>query len=329
MLQLDKPGALLQATENTMYYATPTNEAVDGFLYHNSFWLETPQWVPVKIQEVSLQSLRETLRPEMPVTLKWQAASKDTFKSDFIKIQNKILEGNWKKAVPMTYEIANNKEGLFKHSLSHLLQSSGSGFIYAYWGTETWFLGLSPETLYEWNGSEIQTLAVAGTSHVQNKIQLLDTKKERLEHQYVVDGIKEILENEGHVDIGKTETYQVGPLEHLKTKISVKCNSLSQTPELIEKLHPTPALGSYPLTYRREPLRSILSPRPNLVFGSPFGLITKDWHKVIVAIRNLQMLDNNLYLSAGCGVVAESVLEQEWSELHSKRQAIKQRLGLL
>ncbi len=329
MLQLNKPGALLQATENTVYYAVPSDKAVDGYLYHNSFWLESPHLIPVSIQEIPIQSLRDKMFPNSPIQLDWLMADKPSFESDFLQIQNKIKSAGWKKAVPMVFDTAVPKEGLFKHSLSYLLQASGSGYMYAFWNEQTWFLGLSPETLYEWNGSEITSVAVAGTAHALNKIELLDTDKERIEHQYVIDGISEILSLMGEVQISNTEKYQVGPLQHLKTSITTACHYLPKNAELIENLHPTPALGAYPLVHRRDDLKNLLTPRPKLAFGSPFGLITDRWHKIIVAIRNLQMLDNELYLAAGCGIVADSVLEQEWLELTSKRKAIKQRLGIL
>jgi menaquinone-specific isochorismate synthase len=328
MIRFDRAGALLQATENTLFYATFAEGASDGVLYFNDFWLDLPRSLPAHIEELSIASLQDHFSPQEPISLDWEGPNFDMFRRDFEIIHNKIEHHSWLKAVPIVFEKSKYSEPLFAHCLAHLVKAT-SGHMYAYWDDKNWFLGVSPEILYAWNGKIIDSVAVAGTAFAAKNINLLENKKEMLEHKYVIDGITEILEKFGTPEIATTVAYNVGSLTHLKTEIKVPNTSLHMQPTLIEAIHPTPAVGTYPLQFRRNELKKALSPRPPLVFAAPFGLLTPKWHKVIVAIRNLQCLNGDLYVTAGCGVVKDSVLEQEWQELKAKRQAIKQRLGLL
>jgi menaquinone-specific isochorismate synthase len=328
MIRLDKPGAILQATENTLFYIVPSVTKTDAHLFFSDFWLEKPQWQSVTYREFPKEELKAFLSPNEVLSLRWQASTKENFQIDFNNIQKKIREENWLKAVPSVYEKAQSQEGLFKHSLAHLLQAGG-GHIYAYWDETTWFLGLSPEILYEWDGSQIQSVAVAGTTFKGKDISLKDSEKEVFEHRLVIDGITEVLKNFGKVDVDRTETFAIGALQHLRTKIKCAAPLLKADTSVIDALHPTPAVGTYPMQHRREDFKKLLQARPSTVFAAPFGLITTKYHKIIVAIRNLQMLDNEVILTAGCGIVKDSVLEEEWLELEAKKQSIKQRLGLL
>lgn len=326
MISLNKMGALLQATENTLFYAIPETDVADGYLYFNSFWLEKPTWQPVRIKEVSIADIQKTLPKAAPISLPWEPANVDTFRADFQKIQTAISNGSLKKAVPLAFEKTKQTEGLFQHCLSYLLQAK-QGFIYAYWTNSHWFLGLSPEALYEWNGEILRSNAVAGTAFREKDINLMQDSKERKEHEYVIQGIRESLASFGNVIVHPTHIVEMGPLQHLRAILEVATKNLDGI-SCIESLHPTPAVGAYPLDKRRSYLKQLLSERPPLVFASPFGLLTDKWHKVIVAIRGLECLDQEVYVTAGCGIVKDSVLETEWKELKAKRDSIKKRLGI-
>ena len=47
-----------------------------------------------------------------------------------------------------------------------------------------------------------------------------------------------------------------------------------------------------------------------------------------IAIRTAVIKDSQLYVQAGCGIVADSVPEMEWEETISKGQAIFKALSL-
>jgi isochorismate synthase EntC len=71
-------------------------------------------------------------------------------------------------------------------------------------------------------------------------------------------------------------------------------------------------------------------------FGAPFGLQARLGGSLVreclVAIRNIQwqdVADQRVWtLGAGCGLVPQSVFENEWKELAAKRDSVCQLMGL-
>jgi menaquinone-specific isochorismate synthase len=47
-----------------------------------------------------------------------------------------------------------------------------------------------------------------------------------------------------------------------------------------------------------------------------------------VAIRNAQWFEGSIHIGAGCGIVPQSLLKNEWKEIQLKMQSIKNILGL-
>ncbi len=48
----------------------------------------------------------------------------------------------------------------------------------------------------------------------------------------------------------------------------------------------------------------------------------------MVALRQIRLRENEIFIPAGCGVVAESVEEVEWKEIQEKINSVKKVWGL-
>jgi menaquinone-specific isochorismate synthase len=112
---------------------------------------------------------------------------------------------------------------------------------------------------------------------------------------------------------------------HLKTDLTAQWNGVTSLNDMIKKLHPTPALGSYPKVNRN--LRLLNTWRDKTAthpfFGAPIGVTYGDQAKILVAIRNLIFQNDELLLHSGCGIVQQSNLQSEWNELMIKRGAVR------
>ena len=95
---------------------------------------------------------------------------------------------------------------------------------------------------------------------------------------------------------------------------------------MVECLHPTPALGVAP----REQLGLLKKWRGGKDrLGAPFGIRWEpDQFLSVVAIRQLSWDENFFYIGNGCGVVAESELDDEWQELKLKRDSVRKMFRL-
>lgn len=332
--------------------------APDFFLTRPDSWL-----IPSEAYEVSAHELFELLldaaavdSKESPSRLMWVQPSPLEFEKSFLDLQNQFESGNLKKAVPVTFERARCKVSpeWICYSLLNLLKqlaADGAGKnlrIYGVWGVpgtsqkqgNEGMLGATPEDLFEITpGGDVLTMAVAGTRSKitdTDKDSLFNDPKERIEHQWVIDDIREALSDLGDLQVQETQVVELPTLLHLKTRIQLRQPRYSSSDffgELVRRLHPTAALGAFPRAQGWEWLRHQNEASQRKRFGAPFGASWPGKGALCaVAIRNVQWvsykLGHELWLGSGCGVIRESVLDHEWQELHLKRQSIKRLLGL-
>lgn len=217
----------------------------------------------------------------------------------------------------------------FKKSLLHFFYSSlnfGTGYPYGFWKQGKGILGTTPELLFEVNDDQLKTFALAGTTRVEEGHKLLESTKDLYEHNLVVKDIEEKL-SLYCTKISKGETY-LHPFKHivhLRTDFKASLPHRDHLLSLVSSMSPTAALGGYPMKESLEFLQktNYFKAFPKRIFGSSFGFVSKDSSTVLVMIRNIQWEDEKFIIECGGGVVSESVLEKELSEIDLKRNIIK------
>lgn len=228
------------------------------------------------------------------------------------------------KAVPV--EFATAEIGSSEIPVSKL-PSSPQLFSYGFWTESEGMIGATPEILLQVQGSQLKTMALAGTASLEAP-SLLDDAKEMHEHRLVIEDIQTCLSPFGDVKIFETQEKFLPTLKHLFTPIEVNLHRPMEPEQLVKTLHPTAALGGFPRDKARAWLQSQPEAGIRRRFGAPFGYVNGDDAVFVVAIRNIQRFDNKIWLGSGCGVVAGSQPEREWEELKLKRQSVRQMLGL-
>ncbi|MBK9041239.1 MAG: chorismate-binding protein [Bdellovibrionales bacterium] len=266
----------------------------------------------------------------------WKLSSKTGFMSIFEELKAALKKGDLQKAVPV---VTAYQEGVItKDKLIHVLWeivslrgSRGELFPYGFWLEEEGMLGATPELLVSQRNGKISSMALAGTRGFGfTKGDLLLDSKERFEHQVVVDALVASLEDFGILELSETYEWDLGNLTHLRTdlELAVGQNHAFQCIELVDRIHPTPALGAWPKAKGLEWLRKN-RPQEARRFGAPFGVRSPEGDFFfVVAIRNIQWHDGRTWLATGCGVTIESQAEREWAELALKRNFVLENLGL-
>lgn len=263
----------------------------------------------------------------------WQPATVREFQEQFEWSQGLFKSETLQKTVPIICQSAKaaNGDANKVYILQQLLKNENFGWSYGWLAPQESWIGHTPETLLTWNGIEAQTMALAGTYPQGSEAvqSILQDPKIRREHNYVIEDITEKLRGLS-LKLSKTHALELKHLVHLKTDVSLPCNSLEVFIKFISKLHPTAAMGVFP--DRIEQLRRMSEfalQKKRDSFAAPFGIVESSTAQIVVAIRNVLVQPEALHIFSGCGVTAESVFDSEVSELENKRNSVKKMMGLV
>jgi isochorismate synthase len=201
------------------------------------------------------------------------------------------------------------------------------------------FLGATPERLVRTDGDEFKTVAMAGSirrgvddeEDARLAAELLASEKEREEHRVVVEMLRQTLGPlTAHLDVEPSASVvRFRHIQHLVTHISGRLQEQAGILDLVERLHPTPAVGGAP----RELALALLAEEEHLDRGwyaGPVGWLDRHGDgEFVVAIRSGVVDGASASLFAGCGIVADSEPAREWEESQVKLRALASALGRL
>jgi menaquinone-specific isochorismate synthase len=189
------------------------------------------------------------------------------------------------------------------------------------------FLGATPEQIYNRKDQEIISEAIAGTRPRGAKLaedqklasSLLSDEKEIREHNWVCLDVEKGM-NRLCKKIKKSRKNKVLKLafvQHLHREYQGFLKPAVTDKEILETLHPTPAVAGYP----REKSKKFIYELEGFDRGwyaGPIGWIGKMASQFAVAIRSALLKGRDLTLFAGAGIVAGSDSEKEWQEIENK-----------
>jgi len=199
------------------------------------------------------------------------------------------------------------------------------------------FLGATPERLFFRRGREVFSEAVAGTrprgetSDVDEayRTSLLASEKDQREHAFVRDYIKDVLDSfcqSVAVDVEASEM-KLAAGRHLHSRLSGTLRKNVSDFDLIDKLHPTPAVGGAPTDLALEIIDS-LEDFDRGWYAGPVGWLGRDSAEFAVALRCGILKEKVLSLYSGAGLVKGSEPGDEWLEIEQKITDFTRILGL-
>jgi menaquinone-specific isochorismate synthase len=196
------------------------------------------------------------------------------------------------------------------------------------------FFGASPELLVARHGPAVSCLPLAGTvargdtarTDADAQGRLAGSAKDRAEHRYVVDAVAAALRPVCEELIVPPQPSLVAfrSVAHLGTRVAGRLRAPVPVLELVDRLHPTPAVGGTP---RADALEAIAEGEPDGrdYWAGPVGWVDAagdgEW---MIGIRSarLQADGTTLTLRAGAGIVAGSDPEAETVETNVKLAAV-------
>jgi menaquinone-specific isochorismate synthase len=199
------------------------------------------------------------------------------------------------------------------------------------------FIGASPERLLSIRNNQLVTDSLAGSAprgktrgeDAAFAHQLLISEKERREHQFVLNFIVKRLSQLGLMPqlLPTPQLLQLSNIQHLWTPVQSSVPANVHPLDIVEKLHPTPAVAGVP---RDIVLRHILHYEQfdRCLYAAPLGWVDYQGNsEFIVGIRSALIEGSKARLYAGAGIVAGSDPEKELLEIQLKLQALLRALA--
>jgi menaquinone-specific isochorismate synthase len=198
------------------------------------------------------------------------------------------------------------------------------------------FFGVTPERLVSVDGERVETEALAGsigrgeTAAEDDRLatELRTSEKNRHEHALVVDAIRDQLRTvASDTEAGERTVRRLANVQHLRTPIRGRLDRQRHVLDLVEALHPTPAVGGLP------PDAALATIRDTETFDRGWYAAPVGWFDAngngsfSVAIRSGVAAGRRVTTFAGAGIVADSDPDREWTELQLKYRPILDELS--
>jgi len=185
------------------------------------------------------------------------------------------------------------------------------------------WLGATPELLLKSDGASCETVSLAATRRASDRSPWTD--KERAEQAVVTRYIADVLREAGADSVHVTEAIDriYGPLAHLESRIRFAFTGA--LPDLVRRLHPTPAVGGTPLAAALA-LIGRLERLPRRYYAGFLGVTLPASSRFYVNLRCMEWVAGGVLLHAGGGIGAGSDPASEWEETEAKLAAIRMRL---
>ena len=285
----------------------------------------------------------------------WQATKMPAHSFSLLKVKHSLLREEWQKQIDLILkkieegavekivlgrktQLSFSKPPCIWDMIQRLKTHTLKATLFAFQLTHhTAFLGASPERLFFRKANRIWVDILAATrprgkSAAEDDLlekQLLTGIKERKEflivEEYIRAHIKALSQHcTCHPPMHVLKTAHV---QHLYSQLEALLTPGISDAMLIDRLHPTPAIGGSPRKEAVELLLDLESFQRGW-YSSPVGWISPEETDLVVAIRSCLLHDTQLHLFAAAGIVAQSIAEQEWEELDQKMRLMLYGCGL-
>lgn len=204
----------------------------------------------------------------------------------------------------------------------------------------TWLMA-TPETLLSGDGTHFSTIALAGTMRLTKENEGFDVpgshfdagriswSDKNVHEQHCVETY--LTEQLARFSAGVTHTSpytaRAGHLVHLRTDFRFDLPDNGRLGDLLNALHPTPAVCGLP---KDEARRFIVANEsvPRRYYSGFSGLLNHCGQtRLFVSLRCMSIASGAVRLHAGGGLLSESNEQQEWEETEAKMEIMKRLLN--
>ena len=198
-----------------------------------------------------------------------------------------------------------------------------NAFVYIFKANGHFWLGATPEPFAFLKDNVFRTSSVAGTKENTEEYLLFKNwgSKEKQEQQYVSDYIDHVLHSSHWKNIEHHGPYvkKAGNVLHLRTDFTSQTGAMNgNVGNLLQNLHPTPAVCGFPKSKALEIIQSVEKHDREYYSGflGPVGM--QNPITLFVNLRCMQIVGSNMLLYSGGGLTIDSNPEDEWYETEIK-----------
>ncbi len=280
---------------------------------------------------------RRELVPNTPLRVE-RPMDREAWLASVAVIASEVRSGAYEKAVlASTQRLASDGLIGIGPALARLRAGYPDCHLFTMTEGETTFFGASPELLVSLFDGRVRALGLAGsaprgeTPEEDARIgeALLSSAKDRIEHEAVVRAIRERLGplTEDLVAPNQPELRRLRNIQHLSTEINARIRPGTGLLDLVQRLHPTPAVCGWPA----DRARAVITEHEAFDRGwyaGPIGWMDAAGDgEFAVALRSAVVSRNRAWLFAGNGIMGDSVPEAELSEVQWKFRPLSEALG--
>ncbi|SFS99911.1 isochorismate synthase [Zhouia amylolytica] len=264
----------------------------------------------------------------------YQKAVEDSGKENHVNLVSmgidKIKDGLFSKVVLSRFQEVPSNDLKPLEVYNRLLNRYRNAFAYFWYHPKVgMWMGATPETLIDIKGQHFKTMALAGTQKYNDSEEVCWGQKELDEQKIVTDFILESLAGlSDDLEVSEVTTIRAGNLLHLKTDIRGELNKSFDVKDLIETLHPTPAVCGYP---KDQSNRFILQHEnyDRKFYTGYLGYFNgqEERSSFYVNLRCMQLFEDKAVIYVGGGITQDSDPVSEWEETVNKSQTMLNALG--
>lgn len=228
---------------------------------------------------------------------------------DFIK------ENHLSKLVISRKKLIHYNKLNISQTFTKLVKNYPSAFVYAFQDKDAVWIGAFSELLGKYHKSTqvFETMSLAGTLPINENWTEKEIEEQKPVSQYINNILSKYSQN---INISETRDDFSGQIKHLRTDF--ECNISKENLEnLIQDLHPTPAVCGIPKDFCKDAIKKIED--FDREFYAGFSKIeTEEYIYYFVNLRCGKFYQNSAEIFAGGGITALSNPEKEWRETELK-----------
>ena len=267
------------------------------------------------------------------------STTQETFEGWVSSIRDYIMQGDVMQVVPsqrMTVPFTQSPLTLYR-ALRNL---NPSPYLYFVDLGDFQIVGSSPEILVRLEGGEVTVRPIAGTRRRGDSVEedlalerdLLNDKKEIAEHLMLIDlGRNDVgrVAKAGSVEL--TEQMIVERYSHVMHIVSNVTATVRDEVCAVDALKATLPAGTLSGAPKQRAMEIIdeLEPSKRGIYGGAVGYVS--WAgemDTAIAIRTALVIDQQVVVQAGAGIVADSIPSAEWEETLNKARAMLRAIAM-
>jgi menaquinone-specific isochorismate synthase len=258
----------------------------------------------------------------------------DVYASAVTQALKEIAAGQYEKIVlARGVRLVANEPWRPLAALNRLRERFGGCFTFSFGGGDAQsFIGATPERILRIRDGRLLTEAIAGSAprgetageDAKYARNLLESEKDLHEHACVRDSILRRLMKlgvAGHAD-SAPRLLPLANVQHLRTGIEANVGSEVHLLDILQEMHPTPAVGGTPREAAVARIASLEQIDRGLYSGAIGWFNHLNEGEMIVGIRSALIKGKEACLYAGAGIVEGSDPDKEMRETELKLRAL-------